>query len=168
MNKSSIPSTINSTQFLLDEIRSRDELPFQDVLSNESLKKHLSKVAYRDRIFTPELTLYGFLSQAIGADQSCQASVCQITAHLISQGAEAPSPNTAAYCKARARLPEDVLSGLTRESGQQLEEQAKSAWLWRGRHVKLVDGSTLSMPDTLENQKFYPQPDTQKKELVFQ
>src|SRR3990167_5740274 len=167
MDKVSIHSTINSTQFVMDEIRSSDKLPFQDVLSEESLKKHLSKVAHRDRTFTPELTLYGFLSQVIGADQSCQASVCQVIAHLISQGAEAPSPNTAAYCKARARLPEHVLSGLTKESGQQLEEQAEPQWLWRGRHVKLVDGSTLSMSDTPENQKTYPQPNTQKKGSVF-
>jgi hypothetical protein len=122
------------------------------------LEKHLVKVKHRDRIFTPELTLFGFLSQAIGADQSCQACVSQVVTYLISKGAKLISPNTAAYCKARARLPEDVISGLVRESGQQLENQAEPEWLWRGKHVKLVDGSTLSMPDTLENQSTYPQP----------
>jgi len=61
-----------------------------------------------------------------------------------------------------------VLSGLAKESGQELDEQAKPEWLWRGKHVKLVDGSTVSMPDTLENQKSYPQPSTQKKGSAFQ
>ena len=83
-------------------------------------------------------------------------------------GKEAPSANTAAYCKARSRLPEDVLSGLAKESAQALENQAKSDWLWRNRHIKMPDGTTISMPDTRANQAMYPQPRSQKKGLVFQ
>lgn len=161
-------SALNPVKSIINNLRAEDKLPFQDILSTASLSKHLSPVKHRDRIFTPELTLFGFLSQAISPDSSCQASVSQIISYLINEGAAPPSPNTSAYCKARARLPESVLSGLTRESGKQLEEQADSEWLWRGRHVKLTDGSTLSMPDTPENQKLYPQPDSQKKGLAFQ
>lgn len=54
MEKGRTPSTINSTQFVIDEMRSRNELPFQGVLSKENLKKHLSQVVYRDRTFTPD------------------------------------------------------------------------------------------------------------------
>lgn len=158
---------INPTSSVINELRSSHTLPFEDVLSAETLEKHLSKIAYRDRTFTPKLTVFGFLAQAIGADQSCQASVCQLITHLISKGAKLISPNTAAYCKARARLPETVLIGLTQESGEQLEVQAKPEWLWRGKHIKLVDGSTLSMPDTPENQEAYPQSKTQKEGVGF-
>jgi hypothetical protein len=161
-------SVINPVKSIINHLRAEDKLPFQNILSPESLDDHLSQVKHRDRIFTQKLTLFGFLSQAISPDPSCQASLSQITAHLINEGAEPPSPNTAAYCKARARLPESVLSELTKESGQQLEEQADPKWLWRGRHVKLADGSTLSMPDTTENQQLYPQPDSQKKGSAFQ
>lgn len=168
MQTSNVRSTINPVQSVIKDLQAQDKLPFQDILSTECLDDHLSKVGRRDRIFTPELTLFGLLSQAINPDSSCQSSVSQIIVHLINQGMEPPSPNTAAYCKARSRFPEHVLSGLTRESGQQLEEQADPKWLWRGRHVKLADGSTLSMPDTPENQKLYPQPDSQKKGLDFQ
>jgi len=167
MNTNSTNPIITSTSSVINELRSGHTLPFQDVLSAQTLEKHLSKVAYRDRTFTPKLTLFGFLAQAIGADQSCQASVCQLITHLISKSAKLVSPNTAAYCKARARLPESVLIGLTQESGEQLEGQAKPEWLWRGKHVKLVDGSTLSMPDTPENQEAYPQPKTQKEGVGF-
>ena len=157
----------NSAQEIINGLGLQNQLPFQNILSAEILKKHLSKVGHRDRIFTPELTLFGFLSQVIGADHSCQASLSQMIAHLISQGVEPPSANTAAYCKARSRFPEHVLSGLTRESGQVVEEKVDPKWLWRGRRVTIMDGSTASMPDTPENQAIYPQPTTQKKGLAF-
>lgn len=162
-------SITNHTQSVITNLRSKDELPFTEVLSTDSVNGYLSDIPCRNRMFTPALTLFGFLSQAIGADQSCQAAVSKIIAHMIGRNdRKPPSANTAAYCKARARLPEHVLSALTKECGQQLEEQAEDEWLWRGRHVKLVDGSTISMPDTLKNQKVYPQPNTQKKGSAFQ
>jgi hypothetical protein len=40
-------------------------------------------------------------------------------------------------------------------------------WLWRGRAVKLVDGTGISMPDTPENQAVYPQSSTQGPGLGF-
>jgi len=168
MNTATIHPITNHTKSVINNIRSKDELAFTEFLPTNSSNKYLSKITYRNRMFTPELTLFGFLSQAIGADQSCQAAVGQIIVHQISQGIEPPSSNTAAYCKARSRLPENVLSGLAKESGQDLEAQANPEWLWRGKHVKLMDGSTLSMPDTPENQEAYPQPSTQKKGSAFQ
>ncbi|BAY41717.1 putative transposase, IS4 family (plasmid) [Nostoc sp. NIES-2111] len=39
--------------------------------------------------------------------------------------------------------------------------------LWCGRNVKVIDGSTVSMPDTVENQKEYPQPSSQKPGCGF-
>ena len=112
------------------------------------------------------MTIHTFLSQVIAADPSCQAAVAQVAAQTASQS-EAISVNTAAYCKARLRLPEASLSGLVRDCAQELEKQADEGWLWRGRSVKLIDGSCISMPDTAENQAVYPQPKTQKKELDF-
>jgi hypothetical protein len=54
-----------------------------------------------------------------------------------------------------------MISTLARHTGQLLSEKARTQWLWRGRAVKLVDGTGLSMPDTPENQAVYPQPSTQ-------
>src|SRR5262249_21283478 len=36
-------------------------------------------------------------------------------------------------------------------------EQGAGRWLWKGWHVKVVDGTGLSMPETPENQEAYPQ-----------
>lgn len=46
--------------------------------------------------------------------------------------------------------------------GLKLSDQATTDWLWKGRHVYLVDGSMISMPDTPANQVAYPQHDAQK------
>jgi hypothetical protein len=77
------------------------------------------------------------------------------------------SPENSAYCKARGRLPEDLLARLTRDTGRQLLDGAERAWLWKGRAVKLVDGTGVSMPDTPKNQRAYPQPPTQKPGVGF-
>jgi hypothetical protein len=60
-----------------------------------------------------------------------------------------------------------LISDLTRQSGKALEAQAKPEWQWRGRPMKLVDGSTVSMPDTPENQATYPQPRSQEPGIGF-
>jgi hypothetical protein len=77
------------------------------------------------------------------------------------------STRTGAYCRARARLPLSMVSGLARETGRQLHARAHPQWCWRGRAVKLVDGSGISMPDTDENQARYPQPNTQADGVGF-
>jgi hypothetical protein len=40
-------------------------------------------------------------------------------------------------------------------------------WRWRGRSVKLLDGTTVSMPDTRANQEVFPQYPRQKPGLGF-
>jgi len=59
-------------------------------------------------------------------------------------------------------LPKEALHGLVRETGKQVEDESPKTWLWHGRRVRVVDGSTLTMPDTPENQAAYPQQKTQK------
>ena len=48
-----------------------------------------------------------------------------------------------------------------------MESQADVKWLWKGKHAKLVDGFTFTMPDTPENQAAYPQASSQKTGLGF-
>jgi hypothetical protein len=163
---STIKPRINHAESIIRAQRAKGGLPFDDVLSAKDVQRYVNHIPGRDRIFTPDLTMYAFLSQVLGCDQSCQAAVAQVIAHLGDAEREI-SANTAAYCKARSRLPEEVLSGLARESAEQVMQETPREWLWRGRDVKLVDGTCVSMPDTAENQALYPQSKTQKKGLVF-
>ena len=54
-----------------------------------------------------------------------------------------------------------------RETGTALHRQSPAAWLWKGRRVKIADGTTVSMPDTPANQDGYPQPPAQQPGLGF-
>jgi hypothetical protein len=88
-------------------------------------------------------------------------------AWLASQGRPVGAAGTGAYCKARAKLTELFLWFVTCDVGRQLEEQALDGWRWHGRRVVLVDGSTLSMPDTPANQEEYPQSRSQRPGVGF-
>lgn len=117
--------------------------------------------------FPPEVTLSALLSQVLSADHSCRETVARVLADRIVQGKPACSAETGSYCKARARLEETMLSGLTRVTAEELERDLMPSWLWKNRCVKLIDGSCVSMPDTPENQAEYPQPESQNPGTGF-
>ena len=93
----------------LDQLRARfarnDGLPFADVLTEPRIRQALDEhgVRYRDRVFDPVTTLWGFLSQVLSEDKSCRDAVSRIIAHRAASGLGPCSPNTASYCTARAR-----------------------------------------------------------------
>src|SRR5207244_4529921 len=112
-------------------------------------------------------TLWAFLSQVLDHDHSCRQVMARLCAWLTAQG-RAPRPaDSGAYCKARARLPAAAFRLLARDSGRRPLDEAPAAWLWKGRVVKLVDGTGLSMPDTPANQQEYPQHPRQKPGCGF-
>jgi hypothetical protein len=140
------------------ELRQQAGLPFAEHLPTDLIHGTARRLglAFRDRIYTPAVTLWTFLSQVLDHDHSCRQAVARLLAFRSSRGLRPCSPDTGAYCKARGRLPEDLLRELTRDTGRRVAEQAPPAWLWKGRPVKVVDGSGLSMPDTPANQEAYP------------
>ncbi len=154
-------------RFLRRQFLQDGEMPFGDVLSEEIVAQALTaiEVVWKDRIYTPLVTLWMFLGQVLSADPSCRAAVARLIAHRVSQGQSPCSPETGAYCQARKRLPEAFFSEVARQTGRALDTNANSEWLWKGRCVYAYDGSTVSMPDTPENQKAYPQPAAQKPGL---
>jgi hypothetical protein len=118
-------------------------------------------------VWTPALTLWTFLSQCLSDAKSCAAAVARALALRVSLGLSPCSVATGAYCKARAKLPVALLSRLATHLGGELERQGSEGWRWKGRRVLLGDGTTLSGPDTPENQAAYPQHHTQKRGLGF-
>lgn len=141
-------------QFLQD-----GDLPFASVLSAETIKPALNAIdfAWKDRIYTPLVTLWVFLTQVISADHSCRSAVARLIAHRLANGQSTCSARTGAYCQARARLPERFFAAVTQLVGRALDSRVKESWLWKGRRVLMFDGSTISMPDTAANQAEYPQ-----------
>jgi hypothetical protein len=133
-------------------------LPFTDVLTADGLHEALGEVkaAWKDRIYTPLVTLWVFLGQVLNADQSCRAAVARLIAHRVAQGLEPCSSETGAYCQARGRLPERFFAAVARLVGRNLDARVDPRWLWKGRRVCLFDGSIVSMPDTEANRREYP------------
>ena len=111
--------------------------------------------------------MWAFLSQVLDVDKSCHNTVSRVIAYLVSEKVEIPSTDTSAYCQARSRLPEELLEKLFGQAAQSLEEKVTSEHSWCGRSVKVIDGSSVSMPDTVENQKIYPQASSQKPGCGF-
>ena len=171
MNISNIVTPNSHPKSILSTIKTVNALPFCDILSSEMIAESINDVAYRERygFYSPDITLWAFLSQVLDADHTLEAAVTRVIAFHLSQGQEEEiSSNTAAYSKARSRLPEKVISNLVRKSAEQMEISLPKNWLWKMlHHLKLIDGSTNSMPDTPANQALYPQPDSQKEGVGF-
>jgi hypothetical protein len=150
-------------------LRNATTLPYQDLLDGEMVRSAwaVEKLKFRERTYTPLVTLWTFLTQVLDADHSCRKAVSSLNAFLVSEGQSAVSPDTSNYCKARRRLPLSFIIRLVRKIAELLEENSTSAWLWKGRSVHMVDGSTASMPDTPDNQRVYPQPVSQKPSVGY-
>jgi hypothetical protein len=151
-----------------------DGLPFGDILSEDDIQQAFETenacfAQDEGDIYTPAITLWAFLSQVLHAQRlrSCTAAVSRVIVLCVALRRQPPSPDTGAYCRARAKLPERVLSRLVYDLADSLESRVPADWLWQGRHVKLCDGTTLTAPDTPKNQKVWPQQRSQKPGLGF-
>lgn len=122
---------------------------------------------HRKRLFPPTKTLSMFVAQALSADRSCQNVVNDTAVTHVATGRPPCSTHTGAYCRARQRLPMELLSTLVRRTGRRISTQVPERWRWRGRPIRLVDGTTVVLPDTPANQTAYPQPRSQKPGLGF-
>lgn len=165
-------STPTRTRRQIQTLRARiaraDGLAFADLLPADRIEAALQAegVGWRHKVFTPLVTLWAFLAQVTGPDGCCRAAVARVLAWLVGCGCPC-RPTTGGYCKARGRLPEGLPRRLACDTGRALHQQANCGWRWRGRRVKVADGTTISMPDTVANQRAYPQPDAQESGLGF-
>jgi Transposase DDE domain len=159
MTYATAPRALGQVAAACQDIIDSPGLPFADHLPEEQVDQALAdcKVAFRHRLFSPAVTLWTFLSQTLDPDQSCRQAVARFLAWRVAGGLAPCSADTGGYCKARDRLPTAALSRLSRDTGRDLLAEAAAPWLWKGRAVKVADGTFLSMPDTPENQKEYPQ-----------
>ena len=137
-------------------------LPFSELLEISELDELVksSKIKYYNRIYTPLVTLLAFMAQVLDSDGSCRQAVSRILSRLSLHSAESPpSQNTAAYCKARLRLPLSLIWKVIEWSVRRIDAQVEADDLWLGRHkVHVVDGSSCQTPDTEANRKEFGLP----------
>jgi DDE family transposase len=162
---------------LLTAFWQADGLPFADVLSEDTIQQACVAAGLPTppddpndpTVYTPALTLWAFLSQVLfkGEQRSCLAAVARVIVLYVALGQEPCSDNTGAYCRARGRLPLPLIRQLAIQIADRCEQQVPTPWLWKGRHVRLIDGTTVSMPDTTANQAAYPQSTVQAPGVGF-
>jgi Transposase DDE domain len=169
MAQSTTAKQRDTFQSVRDRLRGQDGLPFLALLSRDTVAQtcHNNNHRWRERIYTPWITLGVFLSQILSDDQSCDDAVSRLQKYRYDRGLPAVGTDTTSYCEARQRLPERLFWDLALRVGRAIHRSAKTCWLCRGRPVKIVDGSTVLAPDTPANQAAYPQPRTQKAGLGF-
>jgi len=148
------------------------ELPFADVLTGDDVRQAFAEHdvhfgTSRTAVYTPPLTLWGWLSQGVHKEKACLAAALRLGVLLIVLSRTPGDADSGTYCRARAKLPSVLMRRLAVQVGRRLERQAPDAWRWHGRHVQLVDGFMVQLPDTPENQQRYPQPPSQKPGLGF-
>ncbi len=146
-----------------------DSMSFFNLLTGPELLEKLEALLpeYRDRKYPPTITLAMFLGQVLSTDGSCQNAVNEAIISQLLKGKNPGSANNGPYIEARQRLPQDMVRGLAEHIAGQLNTHTPTRWLWRARHVKLVDGTTTQMADTPQNQAQYPQHGSQKDGVGF-
>lgn len=157
---------------LLHSFAQDDDLPFRSALTEEQIQQAAAAegVSFGDDpdcVFTPQVTVWGFLTQCLSGSKSCVSAVARVIVLLAALGREPCSAATGAYCKARQKLPEAFLRRLTYQVGVEVEDQAPARWRWHNRRTLLVDGAEVIADDTAPNQAEYPQPTSQRSGLGF-
>jgi hypothetical protein len=162
-------SVLSQQRRIQHHAASSDAFRFFDLLTSPDLFEALeaSLPVHRERLFPPTETLSMFVAQACKPDRSCQGIVDDVAVKRLLHDLPLCSTKTGGYCKARQRLPLDMVSGLAISAGRLIAGKVPDGWHWRGRPVRLVDGTTVTLPDTPANQATYPQQGKQKPGLGF-
>ena len=160
---------LGSFRAAVQTARRHEGLYFAALLSEERILEAFGEASalWQGWVYTPAVTVWVFLSQCLSMDHSCREAVARLNAWRVASGRKPCSPDTGGYCTARDFLRESTCLTLVRETGADLEQEAPADWFWHGRRVLVVDGSTVTMPDTPANQAEYPQLASQKPGCGF-
>ena len=169
MAQSTAPVSRDPFVSVRDQLAQHRGLPFLSILARSSVEAACGAVGHqwRERVYLPWITLSLFLSQVLSDGHSCDEAVDRFQKFRHDQGLPPVSSETTSYCDARLRLPERLFWELVRSTGRAIHDRADPSWLFHGRPVKILDGSTVAMPDTPRNQRAYPQQRSQARGLGF-
>ena len=172
-----------------------ESLPLCEVVQEELFEQaceqfELDFGAQDDAVYTPALVLWALVSQVLfsGEQRSCAAAVTRIASWWAVQGRLVGDTNTGAYCRARSKIPFELVRHLCRTVAGRVEasvaqqepldaEQAEAmqtpdtlaevqSTKTAGRMI-LVDGFTIDAADTPANQAEFPQNPAQAPGIGF-
>ena len=135
-------------------------------LSPRALKAPDDGTRRRRRVFFLSRVFWCFIWQVIQPRTSCRAVVRQVQAFCETER-RTFDESTSAYCQGRGRFPLACLQqALSDAAGtaERLSLQGVPGWT---RPIKVVDASSVRLPDTAENREVYPYPSGQRPGCGF-
>ena len=153
----------------VEKLKAANQLCLSEIFQDEQIHEICDElqIQFRQRCFTPAITLGLFVAQVLNRDEPCTAVLTRFNRTRKNAGATPISEDASAYCKARAKLPLELMERLTTMTNDLVHSKTLHDWKWKGRDVYLVDGLVVHAPDTQENQEAYPQPSSQADGLGF-
>jgi len=122
----------------------------------------------RHRLYNRKDVFFAFLAMVLQRGSSTCMAVSWLQANRVAEGKFRGSDSTSGFCQAREALPVSWLRSIFAALGAWFDKHAQHDSLgWRGRQVRLLDGSGFSMPDTKENRAVYPLASGQKRGIGF-
>ncbi|BCU78672.1 IS4 family transposase [Luteolibacter sp. LG18] len=121
----------------------------------------------RHRHFDPSATFWAWTDQILDGNASCSKAVSRVQAWCVEKRRPVPSGATGAYCMARQRLDDGFLHSLHERITRTVTRRHRTADLWHGMAVKSIDGSSVQLMDTSDNQASFPQSSGQKPGCGF-
>lgn len=138
---------------------------FESILPGSFLSKiDLTK---RQRCFGHIPVFWAWLAQLLEANASCTKGLSLIQAWCRILKLPVPGSDTSPYCRARNRIKESFLIQIDQKIRQALNARTQPLNLWRGHSLKAIDGTKVTLTDTLKNQGAYPQHSSQKEGCGF-
>lgn len=136
-------SIVQSARQTTEKILEGALLPLRDVLTPQLIECWCREAQYlwRDRRFTPTLTLLAFLYQCLTGSSTRAAEDWLLS--LSGIFAKSPPRDGSGFCAARRRIPLSVFAHMATFFGAQATKA--SARVCQGLNVLLVDGTTLRL-----------------------
>ena len=101
------------------------------------------------------------------ANASCSKAVSLVQSWEADSGLPVASADTGAYCRARSKLGLEYLEKIRARVTTFLNSRVTDEENYRGLVVKSIDGSSVQLEDTSDNQAEFPQPSSQKAGCGF-
>jgi hypothetical protein len=143
------------------------ELLFASWIAHWHLTQQDEGAHSRNRRWNLRLVFWTFLWQVAQAGASCREAIRQAQALCKNAGCPVPPDADSPYCQARGSLPLERLQEIHEGLCAQAQEATSNKDLWCGHQVRVVDGSSVTAPDTPANQMAFPQQSVQKPGCGF-
>lgn len=120
----------------------------QDLITDEEIQTICRQLGHkwRQRLLPPPTMIRSMVYRSLHRNKSIKTLLTDIAAADI----ESKVPTDAAWCRARSKLPAELWPQLILRSDRRLSRLVGNKYLYHGRPVFMIDGSTVSMPDEPE------------------